>query len=397
MTSRIALISDDTNFFDYIKTKLELRKSDEVFTFCFDDVPDKINFLKSSVIVVNSECSNKKTLDLLKIFNYCTPIIITAFNTDEKFKKKCYRAGMFDYITLLTPDSEFRARMLPALNLSSLLQKNEQYRSLLVKKKFISKNNEIYINYEDIIDNVLENLKETPVDTVFAIISPKDKEKYLINTNSIETFLINNVRKNDIIMKYTPNKYCLFLYNNDITSAKKHWNKIISTFQYKLYAGFVAVKNQNRQQLLSNAILNLNKALEDNSGENIKPITSKQKKDSINNFKLKRKNMEQKLDILITPVFYRILQKYSNRLSGVKIEQNYGDGQGNFVIIGKHTSACFEITSPGFSKINIVITLKKDDEEIESKRFAFEIDEFDSSLLEDLLEQFISEAKNYVI
>ena len=77
-------------------------------------------------------------IDLLNIFNHCTPIIVTAYNNDDGFKKKCYRAGMLDFIPLLTSDAEFRARMLPALNLLSVLDKNKQYRSLLVKNKIIS-------------------------------------------------------------------------------------------------------------------------------------------------------------------------------------------------------------------------------------------------------------------
>ena len=69
MSSKIALISDDSDFFDFIKLKLELRRSDELFEFCFDEVPDKVNFLESAVLIVNSEQAQQKTLDLLNIFN----------------------------------------------------------------------------------------------------------------------------------------------------------------------------------------------------------------------------------------------------------------------------------------------------------------------------------------
>ena len=36
MQSRIVLISDDVDFFEYISPKLNLRKSDELFKFGFD-------------------------------------------------------------------------------------------------------------------------------------------------------------------------------------------------------------------------------------------------------------------------------------------------------------------------------------------------------------------------
>ena len=394
MSSQIVLISDDSDFFDFIKLKLELRKSDELYTLSFDEVPDKIDFLQASVLIVNSENRNQKTIDLLKIFNYMTPIIVTAYNDDETFKKKCYRAGTFDFIPLLTSDSEFRARMLPALNLISILKKNNYYRKLLVKSKILSKNNEVYVKYEETIDSILAELKETPIQTVFAAISANEKDKYLLNPNSIETFLVNNIRKNDILMKFAHNKYYLMMYNTDLISAEKHWNKIIQKFNGKLYAGFVKVTNQNRQQLISNALFKLNEAF---NSEIIDTESEKTLSDTstLKNFKLYRKEREQHYNKMITPVFYRLQQKYMNRLVGVKIEQDFDKNKGSFNIIGKHFKANFNISSPGFSKVNIDIIIKKDNEEPDSKRFSFYSEEFDENLLEDLLEQFISETKNY--
>lgn len=394
MSSQIVLISDDSDFFDFIKLKLELRKSDELQTLSFDEVPGQIDSLQASVLIVNSENRNQKTIDLLKIFNYMTPIIVTAYNDDETFKKKCYRAGTFDFIPLLTSDSEFRARMLPALNLISILKKNNYYRKLLVKSKILSKNNEVYVKYEETIDSILAELKETPIKTVFAAIASNERDKYLINPNSIETFLVNNIRKNDVLMKFAHNKYYLMMFNTDLISAEKHWNKIIQNFNGKLYAGFVSVTNQNRQQLTGSALLKLNEAF---NSEIIDTESEKMLSDvsARNNFKLYRKEREQRYNKMVTPVFYRLQQKYMNKLIGVKIEQDFDKSKGNFSIIGKHFRADFNISSPGYTKVNIEITIKKDNAESDSKKFSFDTDEFDENLLEDLLEQFVSETKNY--
>lgn len=392
MPNQIVLISDDSDFFEYIKTKLELRKSDELSMLSFDEVPEKVSSLQTSVLIVNSENSNKKTIDLLKIFNYCTPIIVTAYNDDENFKKKCYRAGMLDFIPLLTPDSEFRARMLPALSLVSILEKNQQYRKLLVKNKILGTNNEVFINYEDAIDSVLTEIKANNIKAVFVAIAPDDKDKYLINPNVIETFLVNNIRKNDILMKYSHNKYFLIMLNTDLTYARKHWDKITKDLQYKLYAGFAVITNQSRQQLINTALINLNDAGGNDS--NTKP--PKKERADYNNFKWRRKTLEQKLEILISPIFYRIQQKYTNRFTGVKINWNYENCVGFFNIKGKHFEANFNVSSPGFSKINIDISVQKDLEGSDTKRISFLPDEFDETLLEDLLEQFVSEIRgNY--
>lgn len=393
MSNRIVLISDDVNFFDFIKNKLELRKSDELFTFGFEDVPEKMDLLQTSVIIVNSEQAGQKTIEFLKLFNSCTPIIVIAYNEDDSFKKKCYRAGMFDFITLLTPDAEFRARMLPALNIASVLTKNQQYRSLLVKNKILNKNSEIFTDYKNILNNILSDIKENNISAVFAIISPKEKDKYLINPSVIETFLINNIRKTDIIINYMPNKYFLILYNTDLASAKKHWKKIIKDRKHDLYAGFVQIENHSESNLISCAINELNLAF---SGKTAETINEKEKNDTVNtNFKIRRRTSEHKFNVMVTPIFYRLQQKYSNRFTGVKLAQSCSNDRGTFSVTGKHFNTTFKITNPGFSKINIVITLKKDAEKIESKRFSFESNEFDETLLEDLMEQFISEAKYY--
>ena len=134
MANKIVLISDDSDFFEYLKTKLELRRSDELFLYKFDAIPEKLHLLEISVLIVNSENSQEKTLDLLKIFSN-TPIIVMAYNEDDSFKKKCFRAGAFDFMHLLIPDSEFRAKMIPALSIAGLLEKNKQYREILVKKQ----------------------------------------------------------------------------------------------------------------------------------------------------------------------------------------------------------------------------------------------------------------------
>ena len=52
MSDKIVLISDDSDFFDYIRTKLALRKSDELFCFSFDNVPEKLHLLSTAVFIV---------------------------------------------------------------------------------------------------------------------------------------------------------------------------------------------------------------------------------------------------------------------------------------------------------------------------------------------------------
>ena len=396
MANKIVLISDDTDFFDYIKAKLALRKSDELFTFSYEDALRKSHMLSTSVILADSENSKDKTLNLLNIFKG-TPVIVFAFNEDEAFKINAYKSGMFDYINILISDRELQSRIVPALAVSAMIKKNKCYRDILVRNNIIFKNNEVFIDYNFIIDNKLSELAETSQKAVFMAISPNDKTKYILKPEIIETTILNNIRKNDILMTFAPNKYFLILFDADIDSAAKLWNKIGKEIPQKIYAGISAITNQKRQQLINEVLNKLHEAInydKDNVNEKSVPLSMLQTTfSSCNNFKQFRHEFGKKLEQVITPVFYRIQQKYSEKLPGVILEQGSGDGYGSFYIKGKHSNSSFRITSPGFSKINIDITFQKDSSNIDAKRITLEPEELEQGLLGDLLEQFISEYK----
>ena len=389
MSNKIVLISDDSNFFDYISQKLEMRYSDELSYLSFDDVPENVYLIENSVLIVNSENSQQKTLDLLNLFS-CTPIIVIAYNEDIIFKKKCYNAGMLDFIPLLISDSEFRARMIPALNFSSLLEKQSRYRDILVKNGIMNKHNDVFIDYEKIIDNVVEEIKITKRKAVFCAIAPDDRGKFLLKSDKLEYVLLNKIRKTDILMSYAPDKYYIILFDTDEKSVKKMWKDISKQFTQKIYIGIENIKNQNRQKLINSVMNKLYNAYNEGICYNSE-TTLTSKNSYYSNFKMFRKEFSQKLNNIVVPVFYSIQQKYINKLSGVRIEFSNNDSEAEFNILGKHFLGSFKMSCPGYTKILIDINIKKENEDNDSKRILFEPEELDSTLLNDLLEQFISE------
>lgn len=399
MSGKIVLISEDSDFFDYIRSKLELRKSDELFMFSFEAIADKIHLLETSVLIVNSENAKEKTLNLLKIFKN-TPIIVSAYNDDDVFRRKCYRLGMFDFMPLLTPDAEFRARIIPALSIAGILEKNKQYRNILIKNNVIQSENEVFIDYNSILDRELEEICAGTKRAIFGAIAPNDKTKFLLQSDLIENIILNNIRKNDILMSYASNKYFLLMFDTDMLAAQKIWNKITSQLPEKIFAGFCTVSNQKRQQLINEALnrlheaINLDKDITDKNTSSVNGlgfITGSGS--SYSNFKMFKQDFHKKIEQVITPVFYQIQQKYSGKFSGITLEHGSGDGYGTFYIKGKNIASCFRISSPGFSKINIDITFQRDSTNIDAKRITLEPEELEAGLLEDLLEQFILEYK----
>ena len=398
MSNKIILISDDSNFFDFIGHKLELRKSDRLLMYGFDSIPENFHLLENGVLIIDSEKSKEKTLDLLNILKN-TPSIVFAFNEDDVFRRKCYRAGVYDFMTPLTSDSEFRARIIPALTVASLLEKNKRYRDFLVNKNIITKENEVFIDYKSIIDTELADIQNSSRKVVFGAISPNEKSQFLLKPALIEAVILNNIRKNDILMNYAPNKYFIFLYDIDVNSAKKIWKKITAQIPEKIYAGFCNVLNQKKEILINEALNKLHEAI--NYDKQI--VTEKQPlsslssiqglSSSMSNFKLFRQEFDKKMDKIIAPVFYQIQQKYAGKLTGVALEQSLENGYGAFYIKGKHFYSSFKITCPGLSKINIDVTYQKNSNNIDAKRITLEPEELEQGLLEDLLEQFILEYK----
>ena len=391
MQGRVVLITNDSDFFEFIAPKLKLRKSDELFRFKFEDIPEKLHLLQTSVLIINSESSKEQTLELLKLLKG-SPAIVFSFNEDEIFKLLCLKSGALSYFTPMTSDEEIDVGLSSALNVSSLLIKNLRYREILEKNNCITPNNEVFLDYTNVLDRELDKINKTSTPSVLVAISPNEKTKFLIKPNQIETIILNNIRKNDILMNFAVNKYFLLLFDTDIDGAQKIWAKISSQIPEKIYAGFAKTFSKSRQQLINEALNKLHEAI------NYEKFTESMisSENPTNNFKQFKHNFNKKIEQVITPTFYHIKQKYTDKLYGVIIEQEIGDGYGILRIKNRQIQSVLKITSAGFSKINIDITYLSGNENIDMKRIALEPDELEAGFLEDLLEQFILEFKKEI-
>lgn len=388
MQGQIVLISDDSDFFDYITSKLLLRKNDALLNLKFNELPDKMHLINTSVLIVNSENAEQQTLEFLSLSNNA-PAIVFAYNEYENFKSDAYKHGAFAFITPMTPDIEFQALLVSALNVTSLLNKNQQYRDILVSKNIIKPSNEVLLDYNSVLDEELAKMHNSSYSSVLVAISPDEKTKFLITPNQIETVILNNVRKNDILMNYAVNKYFLLLYDTDLEDAKKIWTKISCRIPERMYAGFAKTFSMNRQQLINEALNKLHEAINyDKVYSNMLEITENSER---KNFKLFRQELNKKINNVVIPVFYHLKQKYSEKLYGISIEQEVEEKYSCMELKGRYTSAVFKITTPGFANINIDITHITSPHNIDAKRINLTLEEFEAGLLEDLLEQFIQE------
>ena len=392
MQNKIVLISDDSDFFDYIIPKLSLRKSDEVFRFGFYELPDKVHLLKSSLLIINSENHYEQTLELLDIVND-VPIIVFSYNDDEKFKIEAYKKGMYAYFTLSTSNEEINAKLRPALKLILLIEKSAMYRDILVRNNIVSKNNEVFFDFTNILEHEINDIKKNSSNAVLLAISPNNEAKYTVQPNLLETIILNNIRKNDILMNFSHNKYFLLLNNTNLDKAEKICNKLLKKLPEGIYTGLAVVGNKSRQQLVNEVLNKLHTAM---SGD--KSDAEFMQNEKINNFKFFKDELYNKISKIVSPVFYHIQQKYNDKLFGIKIEQGIGEGYGVLYLVTDSYMAELRITSPGFTTINIDMSYHKTGNDtkyinIDNKRITIELEELESGLLNDLIEEFIKEFK----
>ena len=84
---------------------------------------------------------------------------------------------MGEYVTVLTSQEELKAKMMPLLNSVSILQKNIQYKELLVQNKLLSENNEVFIDYNLVLENELEKIKMTSTPAMLVAIAFGSNDK----------------------------------------------------------------------------------------------------------------------------------------------------------------------------------------------------------------------------
>ena len=391
MSNKIVLVSDDLDFFEYIIPRLSLRKSDELFRFNYESFLDKVYLFDTSLIILNSNNDEKRALELIKVLAK-NPVIVFNLNESLEYKNKVLKYGACDYITPYTSDDEIKYKVLAALRFSSILEKKSYYRELLVKNNIISKNNEVFIDYKYILEQELERINDKSIPTIIVAISPNEKTKFLLQANQIETCVLNVIRKNDILLNYAPNKYFLLLFNTDIESAQKLWDKIREFIPEKMYAGFANALYKKREQLINEVLNKLHIAINyDKDYVDEDKLTN----DNIigNNFKNYRQAFEKRLENVIVPVFFQVQQNFNSKLFGMKIEQNVTSNSYELSIKDRIAVANFRVSSAGFTKINIDITYENIKGKSDMKRISFNTEEFEAGILEDLLEQFIIEFK----
>lgn len=390
----IILVSDDSNFFEYIVPKLSLRKCDEIYKFNFEKFKSNLDLFKASLVIINSENSESKTLDLLEGIKEMATLVF-AYNENPKFMLEAYQKGMNEYISLLISDEELQAKLVPLFIHVSMLERNLQFREVLNNNKLLLKDSDTFTNYNSILDAEIEKINMKSQSAVLVAISTLEKDKIKIKPIELEMIISKNIRKTDIFIKYAINRYFLILHNVNIDLAKKIIDNIITKIPDKIFTGYANILSKKRQQVVDEVLNRLHESIKyDQYFMRTEKNPIKELGSSNENFKIFKQEFHKKIEQIIIPAFYHVQQKYNNSMEYL-IKINVDSDTKILQIATKNKVGEFKITTPGLTKINIDINytnaLKNSKDKAEIKRITFDPKELEFGILCDLLERFIED------
>ena len=399
MQKNIILITNDNKIETFLKTKLVLlREADSIVVSNYLNAKTDIEKYSSDIAILYCSYEQEECLDLIKEIKN-TPVILLMENYDKDLLLAAFEAGIKDYLTLSSTDADVLIRVIWALQSKYNQDKADMTEHLLENLKIKEKGSVLFIDYRQIFDYEIEQIKKTSKESVFMILSPTDNAKMNLDENVFSDKLCSLLRDGDIIAKALNYRYYILLHKTNTKGAFVLFDRIKTETGIDIAAGLSTINNQTFDELEYETLnanidaLTTGKEIivvsHDSVAETwIEEINTSPKK----NFKLFKQAFNKKLENVIIPVFYRMQQLYEKNMPDVDIEQNVNEKQSIFIIKNGELENTFKITYPGFSKINIDI-IHDGLDSAENKRVSFNINELNEDFLEALLDEFYRDTK----
>ena len=396
--NNIIIVCDKKEISDSLKSNLMLlRKFDTIICTNFLNAPETIFQQRPNIILLYCASVNDEILSFIKEFKKIPVLSICENYTDETLLN-LYDAGISDYITTNSSQSEFLVKIMFCLRKYIETQKLERYSNILKTIGIINKKNDFYSKKYTpaVFKNLCEKYKKEAVKVSVMAISPDIEEKNKCNFEYLAKITKENLRDEDVI-GFGIDKLYLLLPNTTHQGALEVYNKIkkIMIESYSISAGIVEVSKEIENKIiLKKTDEALSDALEIKSCAVVQedlttepPMNWLDKKNKKHkNFKLFKKAFLKKLETVIIPVFYQKQQIAEQRLFETKIEQFCSEKNSIFSLKKDKHYHYIEITYPGAVKININVYKN---ESSEPETLSYELSQINESLISDIIDKLI--------
>ena len=407
-SNNILLITDYEEIAKSVLEKLILLRSNDHITVCNTKNAKKI--LENSlyyVVILHELEDNALTLKMIKNIKEVkedSEIILLLNDLNPEFILNAYDNGIYDYFLTDAEAYEMLIKTINCFRLRTLKEIGVRNEKFLYQQGVIDAKTNLY-NYKhlkEIFVDISDNLRIQ--NGVFAILTLDDKTKTKISTNRLATSIKNSVRKDDIIAVARGGKFYLILPNIDLTGAKSLIKKIQGKMgeEFLIRAGLSKIGIQsfetldkNSQDGLTSAIQNDLQAvcLEDNIDiQNSWLDDEDNTKETKKNFKLFKMAFTNKMNTVITPIFYRFQKECETKLTNTQVSQYANNIESVFSLKNNDLHSELTIRYNGYAKFKIEITHSGLDS-AENSKFEIPLSQLTEKLLNNLLKKLKEEYK----
>lgn len=405
--NNIILITDNPETEKIVLEKLVLlRKNDNIRTCTYSNIKNALKESLFSLVILVEDEDVDLTLKYVKTIKQVNPdveVLLVLNKINLELILKAYDDGIYDYLSINSDDYDF---MIKAVNCFKYrMQKDENSRNqkfLKVMGVIDSKTGLYHQKYlKDVFIDLTEDLKIRY--GTFTILSLDDSNKTKVSTNRLARVLKANLREDDIIAQARGGKFYIILPNIDLIGTKTVLQKIQDKMgeNFKLRAGISKIginsfetleKNSNDGLVsaLQNDVLAV--CLEDNIDVQNTWLEDDESETKTKEYKLFKNAFTNKMENVITPIFYRYQKTYETKLTNTQVSQYANNIECVFSLKNDKVHSELVLMYDGFAKFKLEINHSGLDS-AENTKSEIPLNKLTDKLLISLLRQLKDEYK----
>lgn len=405
--NNIILITDNPETEKIVLEKLVLlRKNDNIRNCTYSNIKNALKESLFSLVILVEDEDVDLTLKYVKTIKQVNPdveVLLVLNKINLELILKAYDDGIYDYLSINSDDYDF---MIKAVNCFKYrMQKDENSRNqkfLKVMGVIDSKTGLYHQKYlKDVFIDLTEDLKIRY--GTFTILSLDDSNKTKVSTNRLARVLKANLREDDIIAQARGGKFYIILPNIDLIGTKTVLQKIQDKMgeNFKLRAGISKIginsfetleKNSNDGLVsaLQNDVLAV--CLEDNIDVQNTWLEDDESETKTKEYKLFKNAFTNKMENVITPIFYRYQKTYETKLTNTQVSQYANNIECVFSLKNDKVHSELVLMYDGFAKFKLEINHSGLDS-AENTKSEIPLNKLTDKLLISLLRQLKDEYK----
>ena len=383
-----------------------LRKNDNIRTCTYSNIKNALRESLFSLVILVEDEDVDLTLKYVKTIKQVNPdveVLLVLNKINLELILKAYDSGIYDYLSINSDDYDF---MIKAVNCFKYrMQKDENSRNqkfLKVMGVIDSKTGLYHQKYlKDVFIDLTEDLKIRY--GTFTILSLDDSNKTKVSTNRLARVLKANLREDDIIAQARGGKFYIILPNIDLIGTKTVLQKIQDKMgeNFKLRAGISKIginsfetlekySNDGLVSALQNDVLAV--CLEDNIDVQNTWLEDDVSETKTKEYKLFKNAFTNKMENVITPIFYRYQKTYETKLTNTQVSQYANNIECVFSLKNDKVHSELVLMYDGFAKFKLEINHSGLDS-AENTKSEIPLNKLTDKLLISLLRQLKDEYK----